>query len=113
MGTKPVTVVVTNVDEPGVVTLSARQPMAGVTLTATITDPDGATSNPEWQWQKGSSNIPNADRETYTDGGLGQRLLSDGRRLHTRTRRAAGIQEGKDVRSDYVVLRAASGNNSP
>ena len=30
MGTKPVTVEVTNVDEPGVVTLSARQPMAGV-----------------------------------------------------------------------------------
>ena len=41
MGTKPVTVEVTNVDEPGVVTLSARQPMAGVLLTATITDPDG------------------------------------------------------------------------
>ena len=34
MGTKPVTVEVTNVDEPGVVTLSARQPMAGVPLTA-------------------------------------------------------------------------------
>ena len=45
MGTKPVTVEVTNVDEPGVVTLSARQPMAGVLLTATLTDPDGATTN--------------------------------------------------------------------
>ena len=46
MGTKPVTVTVTNVDEPGVVTLSARQPMAGVLLTATLTDPDGdMTSN--------------------------------------------------------------------
>ena len=65
MGTKPVTVEVTNVDEPGVVTLSARQPMAGVRLTATITDPDGDPSNIEWQWQKGSSNIPNADSETY------------------------------------------------
>ena len=75
MGTKPVTVEVTNVDEPGVVTLSARQPMAGVLLTVTITDPDSVTTDNmtgsittgvDWQWQKGSSNIPNADGETYT-----------------------------------------------
>ena len=78
MGTKPVTVTVTNVDEPGVVTLSARQPMAGVPLTATITDPDGTISNVEWQWQKGSSNIPNADGEIYTPVDSDKRLLSTG-----------------------------------
>ena len=87
MGTKPVTVEVTNVDEPGVVTLSARQPMAGVLLTATITDPDSVTTDNmtgsittgvDWQWQKGSSNIPNADGDTYTPDGLGHRLLSTG-----------------------------------
>ena len=75
MGTKPVTVEVTNVDEPGVVTLSAGSPMAGVLLTATLTDPDSVTTgnmtgsiitNVDWQWQEGSSNIPNADGETYT-----------------------------------------------
>ena len=112
MGTKPVTVEVTNVDEPGVVTLSARQPMAGVPLTATITDPDGHPSNPEWQWQKGSSNIPNADGETYTpaDSDIGSYLRA--------TVTYKDPESGRDtkranVRSDYVVLRAASGNNAP
>ena len=74
-------------DEPGVVTLSARQPMAGVLLTATLTDPDSVTTTNltgsidtgvEWQWQKGSSNIPNADHADLQPAGLGQRLLSTG-----------------------------------
>ena len=121
MGTKPVTVEVTNVDEPGVVTLSARQPMAGVPLTATITDPDSVTTNNmtgsittgvDWQWQKGSSNIPNADGETYTpedsDRGSYLRATATYKDPESRmdTKRA-------NVRSDYVVLRAASGNNAP
>ena len=113
MGTKPVTVEVTNVDEPGVVTLSARQPMAGVLLTATITDPDGADiRTTEWQWQKGSSNIPNADGETYTpaDSDIGSYLRA--------TVTYKDPESGRDtkranVRSDYVVLRRASGNNAP
>ena len=121
MGTKPVTVEVTNVDEPGVVTLSARQPMAGVPLTATITDPDSVTTDNmagsittgvDWQWQKGSSNIPNADRETYTptDSDIGSYLRA--------TVTYKDPESGRDtkranVRSDYVVLRLASGNKAP
>ena len=88
-------IMVTNVDEPGVVTLSARQPMAGVLLTATLTDPDGPTTNLEWQWQKGSSNISGAEYGDLHPGGLGQRLLSTGDWLHTRTRRAATIPRGQ------------------
>ena len=112
VGTKPVTVEVTNVDEPGVVTLSARQPMAGVPLTATITDPDGDPSNIEWQWQEGSSNIPNADGETYTPADLDK-----GSYLRA-TATYKDPESGRDskranVRSDYVVLRAATGNNAP
>ena len=42
MDTQEVTVNVTNVDEPGMITLSSLQPQAGVELTATLTDPDGA-----------------------------------------------------------------------
>ena len=112
MGTKMVEVMVTNVDEPGVVTLSARQPMAGVLLTANITDPDGAIRNPEWQWQKGSSNISGANMETYTpaDSDRGSHLRA--------TVTYKDPESGRDtkranVRSDYVVLRAASGNNAP
>ena len=91
----PLPLTVTNVDEPGVVTLSARQPMPGVVLTATLTDPDGATSNPEWQWQKGSSNIPNADHGDLHPGRLGQRLLSTGDGYIQGPEERQGYQEGR------------------
>ena len=42
-----VTVEVTNVDEDGTLTLSNRQPVDGVELTAELTDIDGATSDPD------------------------------------------------------------------
>ena len=112
MGTKMVEVMVTNVDEPGVVTLSARQPMAGVVLTAKITDPDGAIRNPEWQWQKGSSNISGANMETYTPAD------SDGGSHLRATVTYKDPESGRDtkranVRSDYVVLQIASNNQAP
>ena len=111
-GTKPVTVEVTNVDEPGVVTLSARQPMAGVLLTATITDPDGDASNFEWQWQKGSSNIPGANMETYTplDSDRGSYLRATVTYKDPESRQTT---KRANVRSDYMVLRPASDNNVP
>ena len=40
IGMKEVTVEVTNVDEPGMVTLSALRPQSAVPFTATLTDPD-------------------------------------------------------------------------
>ena len=111
-GTKPVTVEVTNVDEPGVVTLSARQPMAGVLLTATITDPDGDISNIEWQWQKGSSNISGANMETYTplDSDRGSYLRATATYKDPESRKDT---KRANVRSDYAVLRPASDNNAP
>ena len=121
MATKPVTVEVTNVDEPGVVSLSARQPMAGVLLTATLTDPDSVTTtNPtglvttgvEWQWQKGSSNILNADDETYTpdDPDQGSYLRAT---VTYKDPESGRDRKRANVRSDHVVLRAATGNNAP
>ena len=112
---------VTNVDEPGVVTLSARQPMAGVLLTATITDPDSVTTDNmtgsittgvDWQWQKRSSNIPNADEHTYTpdDSDIGSYL---GATATYKDPESSRDTKRANVRSDYVVLRAASSNNAP
>ena len=46
-----VTVMVTNVDEGGMVTLSSMTPVVGVDLTATLTDDDGVTGV-TWQWSK-------------------------------------------------------------
>ena len=50
--TRTVMVEVMNVDEPGIVTLSSLQPQSGITLTATLTDPDGdiMDTDVEWQW---------------------------------------------------------------
>ena len=59
--TLDVTVVVTNVEETGSVTLSAAQPMVGAELVATLTDPDGSLADMVWQW---SSENPDS---TYTD----------------------------------------------
>ena len=65
--TEVVMIKVTNVEEPGTVTLSTLQPQVGVAITATLTDPDdiGADdlSSVSWQWYRGNSEIVGA-----TDG---------------------------------------------
>ena len=67
-----VTVNVTNVDEDGTVELSALRPQTAIAFTATLDDPDGATSNAKWQWSKSSSKngaystITGANAATYT-----------------------------------------------
>ena len=55
MDTEEVTVNVTNVDELGTITLSSLRPQAGVVLTATLTDPDGAPSGTERKWERSRS----------------------------------------------------------
>ena len=57
MAYKKVTVMVTDVDEDGSISLSAQQPQVGVALTATLTDPDARSvpANPiinsTWKWE--------------------------------------------------------------
>ena len=67
MGEEAVTVEVTNVDEDGVVTISAASgslaPYPGKVLTAALADADMVTAGtPEWQWSRSSS-----ENGTYTD----------------------------------------------
>ena len=68
--THEVTVTVTNVEEPGTVTLSAAQPVVGVELTASVEDPDGMVTGETWQWARGAGgdyeNIGEATSKTYT-----------------------------------------------
>ncbi len=89
--THAVTITVTNVDEPGELTLSSQSPVAGSALTATLTDPDGGVTGETWEWEISpngtdtwttisgettSSYTPDSDDETkylrvsvtYTDG---------------------------------------------
>ena len=71
--TMAVTVMVTNVDEEGTLTLSTLQPRVGTPLTATLTDVDGDVSDVVWMWEKGtepslgsSETIEGADSDSYT-----------------------------------------------
>ena len=60
--TVDVMVTVTNVDEPGMVTLSASQPRVGIEIRAdTPVDPDGGVTGVTWQWSR-------ADNTAFGDG---------------------------------------------
>ena len=50
-----VTVIVTNVDEPGEVTLSVPQPRVGRRLGAALVDPDGGVADLAWQWERSAA----------------------------------------------------------
>ena len=65
-GTKDVEVKVTNINEDGMVTLSAVQPRVGVSLTASLTDIDGPVSGVKWQWTINTIAIDDATSDTYT-----------------------------------------------
>ena len=47
---RPVTVTVTNKNEPGTVTLSHIQPEVGTRITASLADPDGGERGITWEW---------------------------------------------------------------
>ena len=116
-----VVVMVTNEDEPGTLTLSNRQSVDGVSITATLTDEDGTTSSEEWQWARGSSrtgsftdietaNANGAETATYTPGpdDIGQYL-----RVTVGYTDPEGSGKEEPVVSDYRVLAARSSNAAP
>ena len=69
-----VTVKVTNVEEPGTVTLSTLQPRVGFPVMATLADPDNVNADSvSWQWYNGNigndltvNAIEDATSDTYT-----------------------------------------------
>ena len=79
-GMKKVMVSVLNADEEGVVTLSKVQPVVGIPVKATLTDPDGGISKLTWQWSTngGANVIDDAISDTYTPvgGDVGQTLTA-------------------------------------
>ena len=50
--TRPVTITIANVEEPGAVTFDSLQPQVSTVLTAEIEDPDGGVSGDTWQWKE-------------------------------------------------------------
>lgn len=58
-----VTINVIDVDEPGVVALTAETPQVAEQISAELDDPDAPVSNVAWQWQRADT----ADAATWTD----------------------------------------------
>ena len=50
--TRPMTVMVTDLEESGMVTLSSVQPKVAVELTASLEDSDGGVKDITWQWAR-------------------------------------------------------------
>ncbi len=115
--TEEVTIEITNVEEPGTVTLSTLQPQVDVSITATLDDPDGITAEGtiSWQWHRGTNLITGA-----TDG-VGTLMSS-----YTPTTGEVGIRlratamyndaEGEDKTArdmSYRSVRRAPNTNNP
>ena len=111
--TKGVAITVTDVDEQGVVTLSASQPRVGEALTATLRDPDVTISGKTWQWARSATrsgayaNISGATSASYTPvaGDLNKYL----RATASYTDRHGG---GKSVRA-VAANAVRAGNRDP
>ena len=116
VGMHEVTVEVTNVDEPGTVTLSALRPQSQTAFNATLTDPDGANSNLKWQWAKSSSrngsysDIDDAIASGYTpqDGDIGSYL-----RVTATYADPEGSDKSAMEKSAYKVQRVRGANKPP
>ena len=67
-----ITVQVTNVDEPGTITLNRLQPEVGAPITATLTDPDGEATSPSWQWSTSKSLEPDPSVESDWNNATGE-----------------------------------------
>ena len=87
-----VTIMVTNVDEMGMVTLSAMQPTVGMEIMATLTDLDMVVDMPTVMWQWASSSDMSAWADIEDDhvgqlhpGGWGRGLCTSVPRRCTRT----------------------------
>ena len=119
MGYKKVTVTVTDVDEPGVITLLAQQPQVAQMLTATLTDDDATSDQIEaakWKWEQTADMdgpwtvVVGATAEGYTPAaGLAGRYL---RATATYTDKF-GSDKSEMAMSAQMVRKAPSGNVEP
>ena len=115
-GMKEVMVEVADVDEMGMVTLSARRPQRETAFTATLTDPDGDPTGATWQWAKSRNrsrsytDIENADSATY-------RPVDPDRNHYLRATAMYTDDEGSGKSamavSEYAVQGVPASNSAP
>ena len=107
--TKQATITVTNLQEPGSITLNTNYPQVGSSLTATLTDPDDNIHNTTWAWsiydttQNQPTTIENQTGPTYiptvSDAG---KYLS----VSVSYDDSAGLDQHASATPDYPVLSA-------
>ena len=71
VATIDVFIIVTDVDEPGTVTLSSDSPTVGAELSAALADPDGGITDAAWSWERSPDQttwtpVGDASSSTYT-----------------------------------------------
>ena len=120
LGEIELTITVTNVNEPGMLVISPRQPQVGTELTAILTDEDNiAPGQGEWQWASSASmtgtftDIPerSGDR-TYrpTEDDLGKYLQVT---VEYVDRAGADLREVKAVSAHPVRVDTNTSNQDP
>ena len=98
-----VSIRVTDVDEEGMIEVSAETPELGSELTAAVMDPDGDVTSISWQWERSEDQmtwtpIEGADLGDVHTGNSGTRANTCGRLLPTPTSNGAEQNGGDGVR---------------
>ena len=113
------TVIVGNADDTGELTLQWLQPEVTTPITATLTDPDGLTSDPTWTWYTSKAADPVVDNLfhwTLVDGQTGTSYTpaaADEDRylwVHVAYTDPHGAAKTADDKSENPVRAAVSGN---
>ena len=116
MESETVTVEVTNVDEAGKVTLSARRPQSDTRFTAGVTDPDEGVIDIKWQWAKaGSKNGTYRDIEDATSAMYTPEDADAGSYLRATVTYEDDEGEGKTAMmvSEFPSQLITGGNDAP
>ena len=108
---------VTNVDEAGKVTLSARRPQSTTAFTAMITDdPDDGVADAKWQWAKASSmngSYSNIENATSDDLHTAGRDIGSYLRATVTYEDNEGAGKSAMMKSDFPVQAVRGQNDAP
>ena len=83
--TRPMTVMVTDMEEEGEVTLSSVQPKDAIDLTASLEDSDGGVENVTWQWARTAAGDLGSPVTDCSTGGEADWVDIDGAEMATYT----------------------------
>ena len=90
---KKVTITVTDMPEPGIVTLSSLQPQVGTALTATLADPEVDSPDHTWKWEQSRSRTSGW---TAIGGGIAAELMPDATTTGNYLRATATYKDADD-----------------